>query len=75
MEVINTGDAQAKPSVVMMVYGEGGVGKTSFASTSPNPILADCENGAKYFGLRGIKIDVARVQSWSDMNFDSGFGS
>jgi len=75
MEVINTGDAQAKPSVVMMVYGEGGVGKTSFASTSPSPILADCENGAKYFGLRGIKIDVARVQSWSDMNFNDGFGS
>jgi len=51
----------------MLVYGEGGVGKTTFISTAPNPILADCENGAKYFGLRGIKLDVAQIESWRDM--------
>lgn len=67
MKVYNTQDPQVKPSVVMMVYGEGGVGKTTFASTAPKPILADCEGGAKYFGLRGIKIDVAAIESWSDM--------
>lgn len=67
MKIYNTGDAQAKPSMVMMVYGEGGVGKTTFASTAPKPIIADCENGAKYFGLRGIKVDVAQIENWSDM--------
>lgn len=67
MKIYNTSDSQQKPSVVMMVYGEGGVGKTTFASTSPNPILADCENGAKYFGLRGIKLDVAQIEKWADM--------
>lgn len=67
MKVFNTGDPQVKPSVVMMVYGEGGVGKTTFASTAPKPIIADCENGSKYFGLRGIKTDVALIESWSDM--------
>lgn len=75
MKVINTADPQVKPSVVMLIYGEGGVGKTSFAATAPNPILADCENGAKYFGLRGIKLDVAQIQNWTDMNFQTGFGS
>ncbi len=67
MQIINTGDAQYRPSVVMLVYGEGGVGKTTFASTAPRPLLADCENGAKYFGLRGIKMDVAQIEKWSDM--------
>lgn len=67
MKIINTGDPTLKPLVVMLVYGEGGVGKTTFASTAPNPIIADCENGAKYFGLRGIKVNVAQIEKWSDM--------
>lgn len=75
MKLYNTGDAQTKPSLVMLVYGEGGVGKTTFSSTAPKPILADCENGAKYFGLRGISMPVAVIESWKDMNFMDGFGS
>ncbi len=67
MKIINTGDAQYQPSVVMLIYGEGGVGKTTFTSTAPKPLLADCENGAKYFGLRGIKLDVAQIEKWPDM--------
>lgn len=67
LNVIKTGDPQAKPSVVMLVYGEGGVGKTTFASTAVNPILADCEGGSKYFGLRGINTSVANITKWSDM--------
>ena len=51
----------------MVVYGEGGVGKSTFASTAPRPILADCEGGTKYFGLRGIKMDVAKISSWQEM--------
>ena len=66
MKLFNTGDPQAKPSVVMVVYGEGGVGKTTFSATAPKPILADCENGSKYFGLRGIKTDVALIEKWAD---------
>lgn len=67
MRLLNTADPQSKPSIVMMVYGEGGVGKTTFTSTAPNPILADCEGGSKYFGLRGIAMDVAMIEKWSDM--------
>jgi len=51
----------------MVVYGEGGVGKTTFAATAPRPIIADCENGSKYFGLRGIAADVALIEKWDDM--------
>jgi len=67
MKIINSTDPQLKPSIVMIVYGNGGVGKTTFSSTAPTPLLVDCENGSKYFGLRGIKMDVAKVGTWSDM--------
>lgn len=67
MKLYNTADPQVKPPLVMLLYGEGGVGKTTFTSTAPKPILGDCENGAKYFGLRGIKADVALIEKWGDM--------
>lgn len=67
MKITRTTDPQVKPKVMMIVYGNGGTGKTTFASTSPKPLLVDCENGAKYFGLRDIKMDVANVNTWSDM--------
>lgn len=67
MKVINTSDKTVKPPVLMLVYGEGGVGKTTFAATAPKPLIADCEGGTKYFGLRGLSVDVARITSWSDM--------
>lgn len=67
MKIYNTSSPQFKPSVVMMLYGEGGVGKTTFGATAPKPIIADCENGAKYFGMRGISVDVAQIEKWADM--------
>lgn len=67
MKVFNSLEPTVKPSILMVVYGEGGVGKTTFAATAPRPIIADCENGSKYFGLRGISSDVALIESWADM--------
>ena len=67
LQIHNTADAQVKPSLVMLIYGEGGVGKTTFASTAPRPLIVDCEDGAKYFGLRGINVDVAQVKAWREM--------
>lgn len=67
MKIHNTSDASIKPSILMMVYGQGGVGKSTFTATAPNPIMADCENGSKYFGLRGIHMDIALIQSWTDI--------
>lgn len=67
MKLYNTSDASVKPPVLMLVYGQGGVGKTTFTSTAPKPLLADCENGSKYFGLRGIHMDVALIESWIDI--------
>jgi phage nucleotide-binding protein len=67
LNIHNTSDPSTKPSLVMLVYGEGGVGKSTFAATAPKPLMADCEGGSKYFGLRGLKLDVAQIEKWSDM--------
>lgn len=67
MQVFNSLEPTTKPSILMVVYGEGGVGKTTFAATAPRPIIADCENGSKYFGLRGISSDVGLIEKWEDM--------
>ncbi len=38
----------------------GGVGKNNVCSHRTD--IADCENGTKYFGLRGIAADVALIE-------------
>jgi phage nucleotide-binding protein len=65
MDIKNTQKDYADvASIVICVYGQGGVGKTTFAATFPKPLLFDFENGAKYFKQRGIDIDVVRMEKW-----------
>ncbi len=65
MEIKNTQKDYADvANMVMLVYGMGGIGKTTFASTFPKPLLLDFENGAKYFKQRGIDIDVVKMDKW-----------
>jgi hypothetical protein len=66
MKIVNTLDPSLRPAIVMLLAGNGGVGKTTFGATAPKPILADCENGTKYLGLRGIKMDIAKIENWAD---------
>lgn len=47
----------------VVIYGEGGIGKSSLAALAPKPIFLDCELGTS-------KLDVPRVggvSSWQDM--------
>lgn len=67
MEILRTGTMEA-PSLVLCVYGQGGVGKTTLASTAPNPIILDSEEGVKAFRARGIDIPYIPVKSWSDVH-------
>jgi predicted RNA-binding Zn-ribbon protein involved in translation (DUF1610 family) len=70
MEIKKTTDPTVKPPVMMLVYGDGGVGKTTFTTTAPNPLLIDCERGAKYFGLRGIDVDFITIEKFTDFQRD-----
>lgn len=56
-----------KPSLVLTIYGEGGVGKSTLAATAPKPVFIDAEEGTKAFGARGIDVPVALVNNWGDV--------
>lgn len=58
-------DAQADLPPTILLYGEGGVGKTTFASQAPNPVLLAAEDGARR--IRGVKRlpGDGVVESWT----------
>lgn len=55
---------QPKP-VFMLVYGQGGVGKSTFAATAKKSVMIDLEGGTKFFEERGIKAQVKQARTWS----------
>jgi len=68
LEVKNTKTAEAKTlPVLMLVYGAGGVGKTTFGASAPNHLLVDLEGGTKYLKQRGIDANYVNINSWSQM--------
>ena len=60
----NTQNIKPEGNLVMIVYGKGGVGKTTFAASAPRPLILDFENGTKYLGERGINVNVVRLKEW-----------
>jgi hypothetical protein len=64
MLIENTAQIKAEDNLVMIVYGKGGVGKTTFAASAPKTLILDFENGTKYLGERGLRADVARFSAW-----------
>jgi len=64
MIIEKTDDIKAEDNIVMILYGRGGVGKTTFAATAPKPLIIDFENGTKYLGERGLHCDVIRMAQW-----------
>lgn len=64
MMVEKTSEIDPGKNIVMIVYSRGGVGKTTFAASSPNTLIFDFENGTKFLGNRGIDVNVVRMNSW-----------
>jgi replication-associated recombination protein RarA len=58
MVIENTQSMKNDDNIVMVLYGKGGVGKTTFVASAPKPLLIDFENGSKYLGQRGFNIDT-----------------
>lgn len=69
MKLIKNNEIFHIESIIMLLYGEPGVGKTSLACTSNSPLLLDFDNGAHRSHFRK---DVLRITSWADIanNFD-----
>jgi hypothetical protein len=52
-------------TVIILVYGQPGIGKTSLASTSESPLLLDFDRGAHRSGFRR---DTVQVERWGDIS-------
>lgn len=55
-------------TIKMMVYGQSGMGKTTFAISSPKPLLVDFDGGVKRVNLSHLDgVDTIQVASWEDV--------
>lgn len=64
MAIIKKSDSFPKRPVIILLYGQPGVGKTSLFNTSANPILLDCDRGAD----RSInRQDTIMASSWKEV--------
>ncbi len=64
MPIFKATDHFPTRSVVMLVYGVPGVGKTSLSNTADNPVLIDCDRGADRAALRK---DTLVCSKWEDI--------
>lgn len=64
MPIVKASQSFPARPVVMLVYGVPGVGKTSLANTSENPVLVDCDRGADRAVLRK---DTLVCSKWEDI--------
>lgn len=72
MPILKKSDALPERPVVILVYGEPGIGKTSLFNTSPNPLLIDFDRGKD----RAIfRQDTLVVNTWPDVEVEDQAGT
>jgi phage nucleotide-binding protein len=56
-------------NVKMMVYGQAGMGKTTLALSSPNPLLLDFDNGVKRVNNAhlGDNVGIVQINNWQEV--------
>jgi phage nucleotide-binding protein len=56
-------------NVKMMVYGQAGMGKTTLALSSPNPLLLDFDNGVKRVNNAhlGDNVGIVQINNWQEI--------
>lgn len=69
MPIIRKEEQLPLRSIVMVIYGQAGVGKTSLANTAKSPILIDCDKGSD----RAVnRTDTLVASTWDDILKDEG---
>ena len=55
-------------TIKMMVYGQAGMGKTTFALSAEKPLLLDFDNGVKRVNMSHLDgVDIVQISSWTDV--------
>ncbi len=65
LKIVKATELQKNATINMLVYGSPGVGKTTFASTAPKPLIIDLENGA--LSITDKDVDIAKVDNLNDV--------
>ncbi len=55
-------------TVKAIIYGQAGMGKTTFALSAPKPLLLDFDNGVKRVNLEHLNtVDIVQFEKWQDV--------
>lgn len=55
-------------TIKMMVYGQAGMGKSTFALSAEKPLLLDFDNGVKRVNMSHLDgVDIVQITSWQDV--------
>lgn len=56
-------------NVKMMVYGQAGMGKSTFALSAPKPLLLDFDNGVKRVNTAHLNdsVGIVQINNWQDI--------
>ena len=65
LKIVKANELQKNATINMLIYGSPGVGKTTFASTAPKPLIIDLENGT--LAITDRDVDVAKVENLNDV--------
>lgn len=62
-------ELKIQQNVKMMVYGQAGMGKTTFALSAPKPLLLDFDNGVKRVNTAHLddSVGIVQVSSWHEI--------
>lgn len=56
----------SQPFIKALIYGQPGIGKSTFALSAPNPVLLDFDNGVHRVKYEH-QVDTLQVSSWQDV--------
>jgi hypothetical protein len=65
LKIHRASDPIAVTQIKMLVYGQPGIGKSSFGFTTEAPLTIDFDDGARRSAFRQ---DIVQVTSWDDVN-------
>ena len=65
LKIIKKDDPLIVDNLVVLMYGEPGVGKTSLGFSTKKPLILDFDHGAHRSAFRG---DSVQVESWSEIS-------
>jgi hypothetical protein len=56
-----------KPTLAVLIYGQPGIGKTTFGCSAPNPVLFDCDGGVTRINGAHM-VPTLQVEKWEDID-------